>query len=109
MDADSFNIAIEKKLEQDGVSTIKTTTGYEFGDDGLNITKSNADTSTKITENGMTISRTSDNEEVLIANNDGVDAFNLHAKTYLIIGETSRFEDYVKNSKKRTGCFWIGG
>jgi len=44
-----------------------------------------------------------------VANKDGVDAKDLHAKTYLIIGEgegRSRFEDYSPN---RTGCFWIGG
>jgi len=38
----------------------------------------------------------------------GVGAVNLHAKTYLIIGSYSRFEDYKANSGKRTGCFWIG-
>jgi hypothetical protein len=43
---------------------------------------------------------------VLTANNVGVDAVNLHATTYLIIGNNSRFEDYGSN---RTGCFWIGG
>ena len=64
---------------------------------------------TNIDEDGMSIYRTNDNEEVLTADSDGVNAFNLHARTYLIIGETSRFEDYVKDSKKRTGCFWIGG
>lgn len=42
-------------------------------------------------------------EEVLTADNTGVDAKNLHATTYLIIGTNSRFEDY----DSRTGCFWI--
>ena len=58
---------------------------------------------TQITEDGMTVYR--DNTAVLIANNVGVDAVNLHATTYLIIGNNSRFEDYGEN---RTGCFWIG-
>lgn len=44
---------------------------------------------------------------MLKASKDGVDAKNLHAKTYLIIGKNSRFEDY--NGGTRTGCFWIGG
>lgn len=53
----------------------------------------------------MTVKR--NEEEVLKANNNGVDAVNLHATTYLIIGNNSRFEDYDNGS--RTGCFWIGG
>ena len=48
-------------------------------------------------------------EKVLIANNEGVKAANLHATTYLIIGNYSRFEDYTNiDGEVRTGCFWIG-
>ncbi|MBQ8763148.1 MAG: hypothetical protein IJZ07_03505 [Clostridia bacterium] len=48
-------------------------------------------------------------EEVLTANNEGVKAANLHATTYLIIGNYSRFEDYTNaDGEARTGCFWIG-
>lgn len=43
---------------------------------------------------------------MLSATGNGVNATNLHAKTYLIIGGRSRFENYGTN---RTGCFWIGG
>ena len=58
---------------------------------------------TTITEDGMTVYR--DSEAVLIADNEGVKAEDLHATTYLIIGNNSRFED-VNN---RTACYWIGG
>lgn len=47
--------------------------------------------------------------EVLSADANGVDAADLHAKTYLKVGPgdgTSRFEK-MKNG--RMGCFWIGG
>ena len=54
----------------------------------------------------MTIYRNDD--EVLVADNVGVNATNLHATTYLIIGNYSRFEDYVRDGDERTGCFWIG-
>lgn len=57
----------------------------------------------KLTEDGMTVFK--NDEAVLTANNIGVDALNLHATTYLIVGTNSRFEDYGDN---RTGCFWIG-
>ena len=60
--------------------------------------------STVVSENGMTISRA--NKEVLVANNEGVKAEDLHATTYLIIGNNSRLEDWQDN---RTACFWIGG
>ena len=40
-----------------------------------------------------------------MADNLGVKAEDLHATTYLIIGNNSRLEDYNTN---RTGCFWIG-
>lgn len=44
-------------------------------------------------------------DEVLTANDKGVTAKDLHARTYLIIGENSRLEDL----NNRTVCFWIGG
>jgi hypothetical protein len=60
-----------------------------------------------IDNTGMYVTRSGD--EILTANHEGVNAVNLHASTYLIIGADngrSRFEDYGTN---RTGCFWIGG
>ena len=71
---------------------------------GLTVDKANSEMKTTISDNGMTIRKNS--EEVLVANNVGVNAKNLHATTYLIIGNNSRFEDYGTD---RTGCFWIGG
>ena len=93
---------ISKVGEPQGVTTI---TGFVFDQDGLNISKTGSDISTKITEDGMRVKLGSD--DVLIANNYGVDALNLHATTYLTIGLNSRFEDYQDGT--RTGCFWIGG
>lgn len=87
-----------------GIDTVTTSTGFTFNSDGLNITKSDSDISTLIDENGMDISIGS--EKVLTADNSGVNAINLTARKYLIIGSNSRFEDYGTN---RTGCFWIGG
>lgn len=103
MSADEFNIEINKVVEA-GAIKVETTTGYKFDDEGLNIAKSGSEMSTTITEDGMTVYRSGD--AVLIANNEGVYAEDLHATTYLIIGKNSRFEDYGGN---RTGCFWIGG
>lgn len=86
---------------------IKTGKGYEFSDKGFKITAKDNEIDTTITNNGVLVSR--NNEQVLTADTNGVDATNLHASTYLIIGELSRLEDYELDGEKRTGCFWIGG
>ena len=100
-----IRIEIENAIQnQEEQNSVTTAAGFTFDQNGLNITKTNSDISTMITENGMTITKNS--ETVLTANNAGVDAKNLHATTYLIIGYNSRFEDYDNNT--RTGCFWIG-
>ena len=92
-----------QKITDDGVNKVTTTTGFKFNEEGLEISKSTSDISTKITEDGMTINR--NGEALLTADHEGVDAKDLHAKTYLIIGGRSRFENYGSD---RTGCFWIG-
>ena len=104
--ADNLSIAIQTELEN-GVSSIQTKTGFTFDAEGLTIDKLGSEMTTKITEDGMTVYR--DENEVLVANNIGVQAINLHAKTYLIVGNYSRFEDYEnENNEPRTGCFWLG-
>jgi len=101
---DEVNIQIDKKL-QNGVTKVETSTGFKFDENGLNINKAESPTNTQITENGMAVKKTETGEDMLTANKDGVDAVNLRAKTYLIVGGRSRFENYGDN---RTGCFWIG-
>lgn len=101
---DDVTIAISKTLSEGVEKVVTSDKKYKFDDTGLNISSSSSVMSTKITEDGMTVSR--NNEEVLIANNEGVTAEDLHAKTYLIIGNNSRLEDWQDN---RTACFWIGG
>ena len=106
VDSDAVNIAIEKRLAS-GVNQVETSTGFRFDQSGLNISKTGEEMDTLIDNTGMYVKRSGDN--ILTANNNGVDAVNLHAKTYLIIGEgngRSRIEDYGTN---RTGVFWIGG
>jgi hypothetical protein len=90
-----------------GVDKVQTTTGFTFDENGLTVEKSTSEMSTTITEDGMQVFK--DGDAVLTANNNGVDAKNLHATTYLIVGANSRFEDYEKDGEPRTGCFWIGG
>ncbi len=100
---DDVKIVIQQALN-DGTASLTTSTGYTFDKDGLTISKTDSELSTQITDNGMTISK--NGEAVLIANNVGVDAANLHATTYIIIGQNSRFQDYMGGT--RTGLFWVG-
>lgn len=102
MTSTDVQLAISTELEK-GVDKVTTSTGFTFNEEGLTISKSDSEMSTNIDEDGMSIFKGS--QEVLTANNTGVDAQNLHATTYLIIGTNSRFEDYGSD---RTGCFWIG-
>ncbi len=94
---------LQTEIMENGVSKVVTTMGT-FDEEGLTISKSGTEMTTRINEDGMTVYR--DSEAVLVANNEGVNAENLHATTYLMIGGRSRFENYESN---RTGCFWIGG
>lgn len=103
MTAEDVTIAIQTELNN-GVDKVTTTTGFTFNEEGLTVSKSGSEMTTQITEDGMVVYR--DSQAVLTADNTGVNAENLHATTYLIIGKNSRFEDYDDN---RTGCFWIGG
>lgn len=102
LNSSEFEIKITEALENvDGISTKENK--FTFNDEGLTISKSDTDISTKIDEDGMVVSK--GDEAVLTADNTGVNAINLTARQYLIIGTNSRFEDYGE----RTGCFWIGG
>lgn len=106
LDAEAIDIKVKAALEN-GVDRVETESGYRFDADGLTISKSGEQMSNVLDNTGMYVKRSGD--EILTANNEGVNALNLHAKTYLIIGEgegRSRFEDY---DILRTGCFWVGG
>ena len=101
--SEDVNIQIQSALSN-GVESITTETGYTFNNEGLTVAKSDSEMKTTISDDGMKVYK--NDEAVLIANNVGVDAVNLSATTYLIIGTNSRFENYGTD---RTGCFWIGG
>ena len=101
--AEDVQITIASEMKK-GIDKVTTSAGYTFDAEGLTISKSDSEISTQITEDGMAVSK--GDEEVLVVNNQGVKAEDLHATTYLIIGNNSRLEDYGYD---RTACFWIGG
>lgn len=93
-------------IVNDGTKKVSNTTGT-FNEEGLQIDSTESTTKTQITPDGMKVYQKSygSTVEMLTATSAGVDATNLHAKTYLIVGGRSRFENY---GASRTGCFWIG-
>lgn len=99
--SEDVSIQISTALE-DGVTKVKTTTGYTFDDDGLHISKSGSPMTSVLDEEGLVVSNYS--SPVLEALPEGVNAMNLTARQYLKIGG-SRFQ---KHGYNRTGCFWIG-
>lgn len=123
--AENIKIAVQQELQEESLtaSGVKTKeTGFTFDDRGLTIDKTeivenpetgeleerHGEIKTTITENGMYVYK--NETEALVANNQGVTATDLHAKTYLIINGNSRFENYIGlDGSNRTGCFWIGG
>ena len=105
MTSSDVKLEIQKEMSK-GSNKVTTSTGFTFDQNGLNISKTDSEMKTQITEDGMKIYKNS--EVMLTANNQGVDAKNLHATTYLIIGNNSRMEDFTENGSKRTAVFWIG-
>ena len=101
MDSDSVDIMISNAIK--GVDSIETSTGYTFDSKGLTISQEGEAMHNTLDINGMEVRR--NDEKILTAKADGVNAINLTARKYLIIGNNARFEDYGSN---RTACFYIG-
>lgn len=114
--AKNFSIVISKIAteNEDGtysVHSVTTQTGYTFNQDGLTIYKSGEDIKNLLDNKGMSVSRIvgSEEEAILTADTNGVDAINLTARQYLIVGSNSRFENYDNGTDShRTACFYIG-
>ena len=102
VDSEAVSIVVEQALSEGVDKVVTASKNYTFDDTGLNISSSDSEISTTVTEDGMRIYK--NNNEVLSVDNGGVTAHDLYAKTFLIIGENSRLED----RGNRTACFWIG-
>lgn len=111
--ADSLDVRIQSlESRETEVTEVTTTTGYTFNADGLTIYRSDSDIKNVLNNEGMYVSRVvgETSENILTADTNGVDAINLTARQYLIMGANSRFEDYSNGTDtKRTACFYIGG
>lgn len=105
--AEDVEIIVKSEISSGVDKVVTKEKKYVFDDTGLNISDSDSPIATKVDHKGMTVSNMG--EEVLVANDQGVSAVNLHATTYLHIGNTSRFEDWTDTNtgEQRTACFWM--
>lgn len=101
-------------IMDNGVDQVTTETGYTFNSDGLKITKSGEEMENKLDNTGMYVIRKTgeDEENMLVANNEGVIATDVKVRNFLIVGHYARFQDYGASEETsvnphRTGCFHI--
>ena len=100
-DAEGVKLSVQS-IQDNGVSKVKTETGFKFDRDGLHISNSDSDMENTMDETGMYVRR--HGEDILRANDDGVLAVDVTVRNYLVVGNHARFEDYPNN---RTACFWL--
>ena len=104
---DKVDVKISEAINGIDGASVKET-GYTFDKDGLNIHKDGEEMHNTLDNKGMYVRR--NKEEILVADSEGVNAINLTARKYLIVGGNARFEDYTNGTdSKRTACFFIGG
>lgn len=89
-----------------GVDHVDARNGCYFGPTGMRVTKTGAEIETNIDFSGLKVVQTESGRVLLSVVGNQVDAANLVASTYLIVGGRSRFENFGKNY---TGCFWLKG
>lgn len=102
---DQISITVSR-IEQDGVDKVRTSMGYTFDDEGLQISKDGEQIHNRLNHEGMLVSR--GDEAMLQADKNGVLATDVKVRNYLIIGKHCRVEDYGKSGdSQRTAVFWI--
>lgn len=99
--ADGLRLSVEK-LQSDGAAKLKTAMGYTFDDSGLQISRSGGQMKNRLDNTGMYVTRSG--ETILQANDRGVAAADVSVRSYLIVGDHARFENYTAG---RTACFWL--
>lgn len=106
IDSDSVDIKISEAVGN--IDSVETSTGYTFDKNGLNIHREGDAMHNTLDNTGMYVRR--DGDDVLTANNEGVNAINLKSRQFLIVGSNARFEDYSDGTgSRRTACFYVGG
>lgn len=99
---DQVEITVSEAVS--GINSITTETGFTFNKDGMTVSSTESEFSAMARPFGFYVKRGEEN--VMVADNNGVEAINLTVNKYLNIGGLARLEPYGID---RVGCFWIGG
>lgn len=108
--SEAFNIRIKNIENAQDPSSVTTTTGYTFDQDGLTVSRSDSALSSTLKNVGLVVQRQngSSQDPVLIAYASGVETLNLKSKQYVLIGHHSRFQDFQRvRDTRRTACFYV--
>lgn len=108
-------LSFQREVETNGVTQVKTSTGFLFNEDGLTIEKTDAKVKSILNEKGLDIQDAtgSTNDDLLFAGYDEelgetvVKSKNIKVEKYLTIGLHSRMEDYTDSNGAGTGIFYI--
>ena len=87
-----------------GINSVTTETGFRFDDEGITVSSTESEFSALTRPYGFYVKRGEEN--VMVADSEGVETINLTVNKYLKIGGLARLEPYGAD---RVGCFWIGG
>lgn len=101
--AEGILLSVEK-IQTEGTGKIKTSMGYTFDDNGLQIFREGQQMKNLLDNTGMYVTRSG--QTILQANDRGVEAADVTVRNYLIVGTHARFEDYAPG---RTACFYLEG
>lgn len=108
-----LDITALKETLENGVSKVKTETGYTFDTDGLNISSTNSKVNNTLNERGMTVEDNATGDTLLFAGYDNdlqetvVISKNLTVQKYLNIPH-ARFEGYNNQTfGEGAGCFYM--
>ena len=113
----NLKIEIINEVLEGGISKVKTSKGYTFNDDGINIADSESEITSKLDNKSFEVRDNTSghtNSELLYAGIDDktkesvVRSENLTVRKYFNIGTNSRLEDFEKNNKPGTGVFFVG-
>lgn len=111
--SNEFKINVINETLENGISKVKTNTGYTFGDEGLNIGSSNSKVNNTLNEKGMEITDNTTNDTLLYAGYDSnlqetiVRSKNMTVEKYLKVPH-ARYEKYNNPTfGEGTGCFYV--
>lgn len=99
---DQVEITVSEAVS--GINSVTTETGFTFNKDGMTVSSTESEFSAMARPFGFYVKRGEEN--VMVADNSGVETINLTVNNFLNIGNRFRLEPYGAD---RVACFPIGG